>query len=152
MADNISLGISMDGIGDVLRGMIDRAGTVRGWLNRVAYPKIIAAQRQRWMTEGASEGDGWEPLTPKYARYKLKKFASYPGAGQKLLIATNRLVNGMTGDNRNDHYKLVTETRLEVGTTVPYGKYVNERRNIVDLGPDTVSELTDGLRDYIMGR
>ncbi len=150
MADNVSLTISVDGIGDYLKKMISRAGQVRGWLNRVAYPKIIKAQQMRWITEGASEGDGWAPINPTYARYKLRKYADYPGAGRKLLIATGRLYQGMTGENRADHYKLATETTLEVGTTVSYAKYVNETRNIVELSPETVESLVSGLSEYIM--
>ncbi len=67
-----------------------------------------------------------------------------------MLVATGRLVDGMTGDNTGDHYKLVTETTLEVGTTINYAKYVNERRNIVDLSEATIKTLTDGLADYIV--
>ena len=151
MADNVSLSISVDGIGDYLKGMLDRAGLVRGWLNRVAYPMIIKAQQMRWMTEGASEGDGWAPLkNESYRKYKLKKYRDYPGGGRKLLIATGRLYQGMDGENTADHYKLVTDTSLEVGTTVSYAKYVNETRNIVDLGPETVDALVSGLSDYII--
>ncbi len=151
MAENVSLKISVDGIGEYLNGMLDRTKLVRGWLNRVAYPMIIKAQQMRWMTEGASEGEGWAPINPRYAKWKLKKFADYPGGGRKTLIATSRLVKGMTGENLSDHYKLVTDRTLEVGTTINYARYVNETRNIVELGPETVDSLVQGLKDYILG-
>lgn len=150
MADTIGLKISVDGISEYFKGLSSRAGLVRGWLNRVAYPTIIAAQRMRWVSEGASEGASWRPLNPSYAMRKLKRYASYPGSGRKVLIATGRLVGGMTGDNQADHYKLVTDTRLEVGTTIPYAEYVNEDRNISDLGPATVADLDQKLRDYLL--
>lgn len=152
MADNVFLKISEDGIKDYLGGMLNRANLVRGWLNRVAYPKIIQAQRRRWMTENESEGGKWEPLNPSYALRKLRKYRDYPGGGRKMLVATGRLVDGMTGDNTRDHYKLVTETTLEVGTTVSYARYVNEKRNIVDLSQETMDDLVDGLKDYLLGR
>ena len=150
MADNVSLKINVDGIGDLFKGMLDRAKVPRGYLNRVAYPVIIKAQQMRWMTEGASEGDGWAPLNPSYAKYKLRKYVDFPGGGRHMLVATNRLADGMMGKNMADHYKLVTDTSVEVGTTIPYAKYVDEKRNITDLSPETISELADGLRDYIV--
>jgi hypothetical protein len=151
MADNIKLTVSVDGIRDRLSGMLNRAGLVRGWLNRVAYPKIIAAQRRRWITEGGSEGQVWAPLNPMYATRKLRKFADYPGGGRKMLIATGRLVDGMTGDNTADHYKMVTDRTLETGTTIDYARYVSEKRNIVDLSEETKQDLIEGLSKYLRG-
>lgn len=150
MADTIGLRISTDGISAVLGQMTSRAQLMRGWLNRVAYPTVVAAQRMRWVSEGASEGASWRQLNPSYARQKLRKYASYPGAGRKLLVATSRLVGGVTGDNPNDHYKLVTDNRLEVGTVIPYAEYVNEDRNFTNLGPQTLASLDQQLRDYLL--
>lgn len=152
MADNVSLKISVDGIAKYLEGMADRTKLVKGWLNRVAYPKIIKAQRKRWMTEGASEGSKWKPLNPRYAKYKLKKFMDYPGSGRKMLVATGKLVDSMTGDSTTDHYKLVTDRSLEVGTKLSYARYVNEDRNFVELSKETVDDLVKGLNEYILGR
>lgn len=152
MADGVSLKISQDGIGDLLKGMLSRAGLVRGWLNREAYPRVIKVQQMRWMTEGGSEGDGWAPLEPKYAKYKLRKFADYPGGGRKMLIATNRLANGVMAVNLSDHYKLVTETSLETGTTIPYAKYVDAKRNFTTLSQETIDTLVASLQDYLAGR
>jgi len=149
MSDGIKLKISENGIAKFLNGMLQRSSLVKGWLNRVAYPTIIRVQRQRWITEGNSEGYAWKQLSPNYEKYKLRKFADYPGGGRKLLIATNRLVDSMTGDNQSEHYKLVTDKTLEVGTFVPYAKYVDEQRSIVKLSPETVAELKDGLKKYL---
>lgn len=161
MADNISLRIDTDGIGKFLNGMLSRSKQVRGWLNRVAYPKIIEAQQMRWQSEGASEGEPWKALDDKYAKYKLKKFRDYPGQGRKMLVATGRLVSGMTGGNNvwssgsyraGDHYKLVTENSLETGTTISYAKFVNEARNFTELSPETVQRLEEELREYLVGK
>lgn len=150
MADSIALKVSLDGISEYFNKMIDRTKLVRGWLNRVAYPTIIQAQRMRWVSEGASEGASWVPLNPSYAMRKLRRYANYPGAGRKLLIATGRLVGGVTGDNPNDHYKLVKDTSLEVGTTINYAEYVNEVRNFTDLGDATTQHLAEQLSEYIL--
>jgi len=151
MSDNIKLDISMDGITNKLNGMIQRANLVDGWLNRVAYPALIAKTRQRWMSEGSSEGDGWKPLNAKYKLEKLRRFRDYPGAGQKMLIATSRLVNSMTGDDTGEHYKLVSNQRLEFGSRVPYAKYVDEMRSITKLSAETIEELKTQLSQYLSG-
>lgn len=151
MADNIALRISTDGIKKKLDGMLTKASLAKGWLNRVAYPMVIEAQRMRWASEGASEGSSWAPLNTSYAIRKLKKYASSPGGGRKMLIATSRLVGGVTGDQAADHYKLVTDKMLMVGTTIGYAKYVNETRNFVKLGTATLKNLSDSLGEYLRG-
>lgn len=149
MADHIALKVSYDGISKHFKKMIDRSELTSGWLNRVAYPLIIQAQRMRWASEGASEGDSWEPLNQSYAMRKLKRYANYPGAGRKMLIATGRLVAGVTGENRSDHYKLVKNGSLKMGTTIPYAEYVNEARNFTDLGDRTTKDLAKRFSQYI---
>lgn len=144
----MKLKFSVDGISEHFKEMASRARLTQGWLNRVAYPRLIKAQRMRWQTEGASEDEKWEPLNPEYRRSKLKRFADYPGGGRKLLIATGRLIDSMTGEN-SDHWKLVTPTLLEVGTIVPYAGYVDEARDITSLSDQTVEEIADGLAEYI---
>ncbi len=149
MPDSIALAISSDGISNVLKGMVSRAGLVRGWLNRVGYPMIIEAQRMRWASENATEGASWRPLSAKYEKYKTRKFASAPGGGRKMMIASGRLIAAVTGDDPKDHYKLVEETRLSVGTTVPYAGYANEARNFTELSSATTKDLADKLGEYI---
>jgi len=143
-----------NGILDYLNELMDRAssGKVKGYLNRVVYKQIIEAQQKRWMTEGASEGKQWIPLNPEYRQRKLKKFASYQGGGRKMLIATNRLVDSMTGKSNQDHFKLVTERRIEVGSLVEYARYVDEKRDITTFGDKTINEILKGLNDYLVGR
>lgn len=149
MADKIGLTISVNGIQQSLNAMASRAGLAQGWLNRVAYPMIIEAQRMRWASEGSSEGESWAPLNESYALRKLKKYESYPGGGRKMLIATGHLVDSVTGDKREDHYKLVEGNRLEVGTLVDYAKYVDEKRNFTILGQATIDLLSEKLGAYI---
>lgn len=148
---SIKLDVSIDGIADYLKGMISRANQIDGWLNRVAYPTLVAHQRQKWMTEGASEGKAWTPLNPTYRLRKLTRFRDYPGAGQKMLIATSRLVDSMTGDNKAEHFKLVSGRRLEFGSLVPYAKYVDQTRPITEMSDQTWDDLTDQLGKYLTG-
>lgn len=148
----MTIELTSDGISSYLKGMLSRANLVQGWLNRVAYPRLIKIQRERWQSEGANEGTKWTPLkSDRYKRYKLTKFADYPGGGRHLLVATSRLVDSMTGDNQNDHWKLVTNRSLEVGSLVPYAPYVNDARNIVVLSDETIEELETELELYLKG-
>ncbi len=151
MADSISITISKDGISRKMNQMLMRGNLTSGWLNRVAYPKIIEAQRMRWASENATEGGSWRALNAGYAIQKLKRFASFPGGGRKMLIATGRLVDSVTGDNKQDHFKLVTQNRLETGTRVDYAKYVAEDRPFTAFGQNTIKDLTDSLNAYIRG-
>lgn len=160
MSDSIKLKISVNGIGEYFQQMAQRASVVDGWLNRVAYPEILKAQKQRWMTKGASEGNTWDEITPSYAKRKLRRFADYPGSGRRLLIATGRLAYSMTLDNslrgpkstESDHGKIVGNNRLEIESFVPYGKYVNEDREFTTLGKETTKRLADMLHDYVVGK
>lgn len=145
-----SVKFSATGIQQYLNAMIDRARIGTGWLNRYAYPRLIQMQRDRWQSEGASEGNAWQAIKPSYKAYKLRKFADYPGSGSKLLIATGRLVNSMTGDTKADHWKMVKGNELTMGSLVPYAKYVDEVRDITTIGNDTMDDLADSYVQYIM--
>lgn len=67
-----------------------------------------------------------------------------------MLVATSRLVMSMTGQSQTEHWKIVKDAKLEVGTLVPYAKYVDESRNITELSDETIDELVDGLTDYLI--
>lgn len=144
--------VVVDGIGDHLKQMLDRANLAQGWLNRVAYPEILRVQRLRWQTEGSSQGEKWAPIkNDSYKRSKLKRFRDCPGGGSKLLIATARLVQSMTGENKEEHWKLVTPKRLETGTIVPYAKYIEDNgRDITTLSEETAATLADSFMKYII--
>lgn len=152
MADSISVRIDVDGAGDKLRLMLTKADTIRGWLNRVAYPLIIESQRMRWVSENATEGGSWRRLNPVYQVMKLRKFQDYPGGGRKMMIATGNLADSITGDNPRDHFKLVSSYRLETGSKVTYAKYANEDRNFSVLGQNTIQKLKDSLREYLQSQ
>jgi hypothetical protein len=141
-----------DGISDWAKRVLNRSqgSGIRAWLNRYAYPEILNVQLQRWQTEGASEGVQWESLNPDYARSKLKRFANYPGGGRKMLIATGRLYESMTGRSTESR-KLVEENRITLASTVPYGGYVDDKRDITTLRDDTVERFADELLKYLMG-
>lgn len=146
---------------DRLNAVKDRGSVgLRAYLNDQVYTQIQNAQMQRWVSEGASEGKGWDKLNPAYAESKLKRFRDYPGQGSKMLIATSTLVSSVIGPMKESsvielqetqfHRKLVDENSIFVGTTLPYGLFVNEIRNFTRLSVETKRIIFDGIKAFIV--
>jgi hypothetical protein len=131
-----------------LQGMMSRERLLQGYLNRVVYAQYQKAQRKRWMTEGASEGERWTPLNEAYARWKRVRYASELGGGTKMLIRTNRLQLSVIGGSA-EHRKVVGTKRLIISTTVPYAIYVDEKRTFTGLGEATSAEISKGIVRYL---
>lgn len=159
-----------------LSALVKRAKLGRGALTRVIYPMYQNAQRNRWMTENTSEGSKWAELTPKYKSYKLRRYGggarynwvggrgesrpwvlsgaswpNYPGSGTKMMIATNRLFNSVTGDTLDDHKVLFTDESMEIRTTVDYSSDANSKRNFTTFGDATISKMKSAYFGYVKG-
>ena len=139
--------------GDVLEWMdsvVKRAEKGTAFLNRVVYPIYQNFQRERWVTQNWGK---WPNLDSRYAQYKLKRFAKFPGGGRHMMIATNTLAPSVIGDSKKFHRKLVDNRKLIVGTTVPYAKYANNAREFDEMpikfwdevAKEYVKYLVDGL-------
>jgi len=137
------------GIQANLEAMVSRANSVQGYLNRNLYRQYQNAQRTRWQTEGASEGTKWLPLNPGYAKRKLVRFASYPGGGRKMMIATKRLFDAVVGPS-GEHRKEVTSRSLTIGWTTPYAVYADEKRPFSSFSNKTEQQMYDGLAKYLI--
>ena len=154
--------------------MIKRSADARAWLNRVAYRIYQNWQRERWMSEGSSQGSKWPRLNPEYARYKLKRYGGgpkykwvggrgenrpwqpagrwpkFPGGGTKMMIATGTLVDSVTGKSLKYHRKIVTPKELFISTTVPYANDANERRNFTEFKDTNIAYLGELYTEYVM--
>jgi hypothetical protein len=144
------LAIVENGIVNQLQGMVDRTNRMQAYLNRIVYKQYQNAQRERWMSENASEGTPWKALNPQYAKRKQIKFASYPGQGTKMLIATGQLQKDVIGPSSGGHRKLVTNKSIEVSWTTPYASYVEEVRPFAEFGDKTMATIYDGLAKFII--
>ena len=147
------LAITNDNILRSLTEMMDRTKLGAGYLNRVVYNQYKRRQRKRWMTENVSEQQPkWAALTPAYESYKKKKWASYPGAGSKTMIRTQRLFNAVTGDNdKSEHRKIIIgKTRIEIGWTTPYAVFTEEMRPVNTWDPKQDKQMYDGFVKYLM--
>lgn len=136
------------GITDRLEFMSKRSNAMQGFLNTVVYKEYQNAQRKRWITENSSEGNGWKAISSEYAAIKRKKWASAPGGGTKLLIASGRLYQSVIGPS-NDHRKITTNTSISIFSTVPYADYVNQERDFTNFGPEFKQRIMDKLQAYM---
>jgi len=155
----MNLKVDLSSVTKQFESLMSRSRFVDGWLNRVAYPQLLNVQRERWQTEGGSQGSQWKPISEKTKQSKLKRFRDYPGGGRKSLIATGRLAYSMTltkslrsdKASDSDHYKLVSGQKLAMGSFVPYAKYQEEKgRDLTSLSEDTQEKLVKSLKDYIV--
>jgi hypothetical protein len=139
--------------------MITRSRSTQSFLAHCAYPMYIARQSKRWMSEGESEGAKWAPLSEQYKKWKKLNLVGMPGNGTKLLIATGKLFEGVTGRELKKepnevsyleaggktkpaltggiggggmphHFAKITGSKLTVYTDVEYASDVNKARKI----------------------
>jgi hypothetical protein len=150
MPAKVGLKQVMSGIEDQIKGMLDRSKSMAAYLDRIVYRQYQNAQRQRWITENASEGQRWIPLSANYRWWKEYAFADFPGHGTKMLIATGRLFAAVVGPGGGEHRKTTTDHSLDVGWTTPYAAYVDELRPFADFGPKTMDEIYLGLGEFLM--
>jgi len=126
-----------------------RVKNVKAILNRVVYPMYIEAQLERFKTEGESEQMRWKPLTKRYQEYKLKKFAKYPYKGRRMGVATGRLLKSLVDKRSGEHYKIVREQSLTVGTRVSYAKYFDDKRTISKWRPEFIKTIKKTVLEYL---
>jgi len=137
-----------EGVTRQLEGYLKRANAIEGYFNRVVVEQYRNIQRQRWMTENASEGQMWEPLSPKYAKAKKSRFASYEGAGTKMLIATGKLKKSVIGPGEGFR-KVTTPRSLTISTSVEYATHVNEDRSFTTYSEKSLNEIRRGVARFL---
>lgn len=141
-----------DGITRSLQAMVERGRSVSAYLNRAVFREFQEAQIQRFETQGSSEGMAWPALNEKYAKWKRKKYASYPGGGNVMMIRTGTLASGAEGRDSGYFYKAVDDTSITIGINVsalPYAKYAGNARPFMSFSDQTLIEWHQGIRDYI---
>lgn len=142
-----------DTVSSKLEAMISRTKDPRPFLEKV-YKTYVATQAKRWQAENAdpniSPGPTWPKLTEAYSKRKLKKFASFPGGGQKIMVASGTLVNAVLG--RNEHArKLISQSTLVVAVDLPYAKYANDPRNFTKFSKAWINKLKQDYVNYLSG-
>lgn len=118
---------------------------------RDLIPMYINAQVKRWESENSTETGQWIPLDAQYARYKTTRFASYPEAGERMLVATGDLLKAVTlqGGDRNQGVYLPEPGRFHVQIISDYASYVDEKRSFSDFGDETIQAMANKVMEYL---
>jgi hypothetical protein len=139
------------GITKSLEEMASRTRSVQAYFKRIIYRQYQNAQRERWITENASEQGEWKRLDPVYEERKKRQFAAFPGRGEKMLIATGRLVSAVIGQPRSPEHRMTATNRsIEVAWTTPYAAYVDEVRPFSRFSEETMDEMMEGLGRFLV--
>jgi len=149
MSNKISMSKLSNDISRRLDGMTVRSQAgLQAYLARNVYKQYQKAQMKRWQTQGSSGTGQWAELSEAYAATKRVKFASYPGHGVTLLVATNRLQKSVIGTS-GEHRLMVAERSIRIATVVPYAEYVNDARQFEKLGEKTTREILNGIKRFL---
>ena len=143
-----------DSVSARLGDMISRGRNARGFLQEIAYPDYLTAQRKRFITENESQGDKWKSLSPGYKEWKRINYAGWVGGGQKTGIRTGRLYSGILGKSfgTKDHRKAILDTSMIVGVATPYARYVDEVRPLMSFKKEFIEGLKNKYAKYIAGK
>jgi len=142
----------VDNISKDLKAKISRANTVSSYLDRVFARQFAKAQIERWETQNASETGQWQALNTKYATYKKKKFASFPGGGSKMMIATGKLQGAATLRDSAGYLKLTTNKSISISINtgyIPYAIYPGTMRPFMEFSDETERKWSDAITDFI---
>jgi len=145
--------------------MLSQAGSIPAAMARI-YPMYQRFQTQRFMTENESQGNRWAPLSEKYSARKPRQFASYPGSGSKLMIATGTLAGAVIGPGApfpgTDRHRFITTTtgmtiaveqsgKNAAGKPFDYVEHAAEIRPIMTFNSDSIDQMKEELKKFILG-
>lgn len=83
---------------------------------------FFTMEQAQFRSEGAYAGDGWAPLSPRYAAWKATHAALGPGGGT-ILRLRDRLYGSLTEKGHADGIYRPERSAVELGTRVPYAVY-----------------------------
>lgn len=141
-----------------LRGFSDRLNRWQQIAPRM-HGYLLAREKDRWKTQGASEGDRWPKQQPKWARLKTK--LGIEPVPLRWLPGKERLFPSLTKKNHREHLWRKTFDGVHFGTKVPYawrhalgkgknplGEQIPQRR-FAHLSDRSQERLTQLLAVYI---
>lgn len=113
---------------------------------------LEATVADAFRTEGASGGSAWQPLSPRYAAWKSKR---YPGRG--ILERTRALMESFR-KGRAGHMLRIAPRTLVWGSSVDYGRYHQSgtrtmpARPIIRLTTATKQDWTRSVHAFLLER
>lgn len=142
------------GVQAKLQMMVEKGKSMSSYFNRITFQNFKNVQNARFQTENASQGDKWEPIDPesRYGKLKPKKFATYPGAGRALMVATGKLASGALAKDSANYYKAVTDRSFIIGMnldSVPYAKHAGDARPYMTVNSETLAIWKKNIVAYM---
>lgn len=139
---------------EAMNAMVSRAGDLRGYFNRVLYDEYKLLQIKRWQkynNDKAFTGGKWKELNESYAKWKARKFKSYPYQGKRIGIRTGHLFQAAVGEKKGTkwHRKLVKPRSIRIFIDLDYAKYFDKDRPITTYSEGTMKRLRRGIANYI---
>ena len=128
------LEVKRDMLTKKLTKLYERSDNMMSVLNKQVFSLYQELQKQRWQAEGALEGlSPWKPLSPGYIVYKKKKYGSYPGGANAMMIRTGKLFKYTAEDPRKvvDNKSITISPRTEEIVDEPeYNSSADEQLNL----------------------
>jgi len=122
----------------------------RPFWEQVAIPFFHRWELEDFVVEGGRSGASWQSLSDPYAAWKRRHF---PGAG--ILVRTGALKASLADAGASDAITRSQPTQLEVGTTVPYAKYLQGGTSRMPARPplrvneDFARAMGQAMRTYV---
>lgn len=167
------------GITNWLIACTSRINLIEGYLNRIVKQDYIKTQTNRFESENVGpdfDGGKWESLDQKYAEYKRKKYASFPGGGNKVNVRQSNLLQSLLlqdsyypapepkkiragkkgspskGEQTAGSLAVVNATSIHIYTMVPYASFVDEERTFTKWSQYFWDRTNRGIMDYLSGK
>lgn len=183
MADTvIRLKTIHSGFDEWFTACTERLDLVSGYLNRIVKQDYLISQQNRFDTNNAGpdfEGGAWASLDPKYAEYKRKRYAAFPGSGTQTNVRQSNLLSSLlltntyypnpeprkiragrkgkksAGQLAAGSLVTVDTTSIHIYTLVPYAKYVDEdhaKRTFTQWSQVFWDRINRGIMNYLAGK
>lgn len=130
--------------------MLSKDREKQAFLNSVVLPYVLERQKERFGSENTSEGSRWQSIEASYAQRKRKRYANFPGGGEKILVATGRLAFAAGGEPREsgDFEKITSGSGILIRIGVPYAPYQNPVRPFTTFSDVTHSTIKQMIISY----
>lgn len=147
----LNLSFEVEGV-EVLARQFRQVGEIASDLTPVwgdVKSKFFEFESDQFQSSGGAGASGqWKPLSAAYEARKTAKYGTFAllaGAN----IRTERLYKSLTTDTPDTVYQPEKQS-LTLGTTVPYARFVQAARPVIDLSDKQKKELGKAIKGGLM--
>lgn len=137
--------------GTMLSMIGDRGANLSPVFSDIA-DKMMAHERELFMSGGASVGRPWKVLDEATIKYKTRKGYAFP---DKPLMGSLRLFESLTVRGHQDQILVITDTFLLYGSQVPYSEFLDsgtkdmDERHPIMFTVTQAREYAEDIQDYV---